>query len=358
MIDEMDLLGDLKAAEPMRPRALEDARAVLQAAMAVDAAPETRTAARRRARWGMRRTAGFSAAAVAAAAAAVALVVTLTPAPTHNAVATGKPPTQGAPLPANPALAQLAADITARPAKLPGNATLEIRNQSPASDKPGANGIDLYTDSGIYYWGLNRSNLRQAIAAHQDDGQGQFKRAMAAAVIAAKGDVATGRAKMAVANLVPGTSTGPGAKRAHIQAKRTEIQKLRAYDKEHGKKYTPPKPLTPAQKKEQTDNFIWMNALDALSAAPGNTQVRAGVLDIMATMPNVKVTHTSTAGRPTLTLADSWPLLDKNLVESLVIDASTGSPVALFNRQPGQPLNATYYHDSRVTLASVKSGKF
>jgi hypothetical protein len=351
MVDEMDLLSDMKAVDPMRPRALEEARAVLQAAMAVDGAPETKTAARRRARWGMRRTAGFGAATVGAAAAAVALVVTLTPAPTHDAVATGKIPAQAAPATANPVLARLAADITARPAKLPGDATVEIRNQSPSSDKLGANGIDLYTDGGTYYWGYSRANLRQAIAQGQDDGQGQFKRAMAAAVIAAKGDVSTARARMAVANIIPGTNPYPGAKRV-------EIQKLKAYDKEHGKKYTPPKPLTPAQKKQQTDNFIWMNATDALTAAPGNTQVRAGVLDIMATMPNVKVTHTSTAGQPTLTLADSWPLLDKNLVESLVIDASTGSPVALFNRQPGQPLNATYYHDSRVTLASVKSGKF
>ena len=79
---------------------------------------------------------------------------------------------------------------------------------------------------------------------------------------------------------------------------------------------------------------------------------------IMATMPDVKVTHTTTAGQPTLTLADSWPKLTGGLVESLVINASTGFPVALFNRDPGQPLNATYYHTFRVTLANVEAGKF
>ena len=78
----------------------------------------------------------------------------------------------------------------------------------------------------------------------------------------------------------------------------------------------------------------------------------------MATMPNVKVTHTTTAGQPTLTLADSWPELTEGLVESLVINASTGSPVALFNTNPGQPLNATYYHTFRVTLADIEAGKF
>jgi hypothetical protein len=155
---------------------------------------------------------------------------------------------------------------------------------------------------------------------------------------------------MAVANFIPGT---------HPDGSQAEIEKLKATDKAKGIPYTPPKPLTPEQQKEHTDNFIWMNSLDALTAAPENAQVRAGVLRIMATMPNVKVTPTTTAGQPTLTLADSWPELgDPGLVESLVINASTGFPVALFNRDPGQPLNATYYHTSRVTLADLEAGQF
>ena len=76
-------------------------------------------------------------------------------------------------------------------------------------------------------------------------------------------------------------------------------------------------------------------------------------------MPKVEVTQTNTAGQPTLTLADSWPLLaDPGLVESLVINASTGFPIAMFNRDPGQPLNVTYYHTSRVTLANIEAGQF
>ena len=46
MVDEMDLLSDLKDAESVRPRAYEEARAVLRAAMAVEGAPETTTAPR------------------------------------------------------------------------------------------------------------------------------------------------------------------------------------------------------------------------------------------------------------------------------------------------------------------------
>jgi hypothetical protein len=349
MVDEMDLLSGLKAAEPVRPRAFEEARAVLRTAMAVEGVAET--GPRRRARWGARRTAGFGLAALGAAAAAVAvaLVVTSVPVPSHHTAASAAPSATGTQAAVNPILAQLAGDITVKQAPLPGDATLEIRNQTPSSDAVGDNGIDVYTDDGTYYWGYDKSDLLRVIAQHQDVGSGEFKRAMAAALIAANGDVTTARAKMAVANFIPGT---------HPDGKQAEIEKLKAIDKEKGIRYTPPKPLTPEQQKEHTDNFIWMNSLDALTAAPENAQVRAGVLRIMATMPNVKVTHTTTAGQPTLTLADSWPALSTDqLVESLVIDASTGMPVALFNRDPGQPLNATYYHTSRVTLADLESGQ-
>lgn len=332
MVDEMDLLSRLKVAEPVRPRAFEEGRAVLRAAMAIEGVPEMKTVPRRRARWGTRHTAGISIAALGAAAAAVALVITSAPAPGHTPAAGGKPSAKSASAAANPVLAKLAADITAQPASLPGNATLEIRNQSPTSAKPGVNGIDLYTDNGTYYWAVSRSDLRQEIVSHQVEGE--FRRAIAAALIAANGDIATARAKMAVANFIP------GVKVRHIT-------------------YGHPKPLTPAQRKEQVDNRIWINSLDALNAVPGNAKVRAGVLAIMATMPYVKVTHTTTAGHLTLTVADSWPkLATRGLVESLVINASNGLPVALFNRDPGQPLNVTYYHTSRVTLANIEAGRF
>jgi hypothetical protein len=337
MVDEMDLLSNLKDAEPVQHRAFEEARAVLRAAMAVERVPATTTAPRRRAWWGTRRWAGVGVAALGAAAAAVALVATSVLAPGHNA--------------ANPVLARLAGDITSRQSTPPGDATLEIRNQSPTSDTPGASGFDLYTDGGTYYWGYSKSDLLRVIAQHRDVGEGQFKRAIAAALMAAKGDVATGRAWMAVANIVPGTNPYPASEQA-------QIEKLKAEGKARGITNVPPEPLTPVQQKEQPDSNLWMNSVDALTAAPENAQVRAGVLAIMATMPSVKVTHTITAGQPTLTLVDSWPKLTGGLVASLVINASTGFPVALFNKNPGWLPNATYYHTFRVTLANIEAGRF
>ena len=269
----------------------------------------------------------------------------------RNAAASNKPSPVGKPSSdVNPILAQLAADITVKQVKLPGNATLEIRNQSPTSAQPGDNGVDLYTDSGIYYYAASESGLPEVIAQHQDQGQGEFKRAIAAALSAVTGDITSARARMAIANLIPG---------AKPESPQAVIAQLKMIDKAQGIKYVPPKPLTPSQKQEQTDNFIWMNSLSALAAAPENPQVRSGVLAIMATMPNVKVTSTTTAGQPTLTVADSWPeLTDGGLVESLVINASTGLPVAVRDADPGKPLDVTYYHSSRVTLADIEAGKF
>ncbi|GAA4616540.1 hypothetical protein GCM10023195_73560 [Actinoallomurus liliacearum] len=362
MVDEMDLLRRLEGAEAVRPAAFDKARAVLQAAMAVEEVSENKgttevegvteikAASRRRTRRGARRTAGFGAVGLAAAA-AVALVVTSTSASSHKTSANGGPSAGATSAAANPILAKLAADITPLRAELSGDATLEIRNQSPTSDAVGGNGVDLFSDDGTYYWAVSKKSLVKAVKDPHHEDEGQFKRDIAAALYAVKGDIGTARARMAVANLVPG--------KPHPDPTQAANEKLKAIAKAKGKKYVPLKPLTPAQKKDQTENFIWTNSLDALVAAPENPQVRAGVLRILASMPHVKVTKTTTAGQPTLTLADSWPNLDHSgLVESLVINAKTGSPVALFNREPGKPLNATYYHTSRVRLADIKAGKF
>ncbi len=349
MVDERDLLSGLKTAEPVRPHAFEGARATLRAAMVIeDEVPEPVTALGRRPRWGRGRIAGLSVAAVGAAAAAVVLVVasTSSSAPGRPATASGTAPAKAKPSAAavNPVLAQLAANITVRQVTLPGNATMEIRNQSPTSATPGANGIDLYLNDGTYYWGINKTDLLKSIASGQDSGQGAFKR-----------DVATGRAQMSVANYLGGK---PPSATVNAQARQAEIEKLKAVDKEKHIKYTPPKPLTPAQKQEQTDNLIWMNSNYALTAAPENPNVRAGVLRILATMPNVTVTHTTTAGQTTLTLSDSWPKLSGGDRESTAINAHTGLPIATSDSGSGEQPTTFYYHPTRVSLAQVKAGRF
>jgi len=344
MVDEMDLLSGLKAAKSVRPGAYEEAHDVLRAAIRIEQSMNApKSGPRRRARWGRGRLVGFSAAGLAAAAVGVALVVTSTPSPAASTASAA----------GNPLLTRLAADITAKKVPLKGNATLEIRNRLANSAAVQTNGLDLYTDSGAYFWGNDKGELSQTVAEKETADGGETEQAIEAALIAAKDDIATARAKMSVANypggVVPKNSVSPS---------QAEIEKIKAADKAQGRPYTPPKPLTAEQKKEQTDNLIWMNSATALTAAPENPQVRAGVLKILATMPNVEVTHTTTAGQSTLTLTDSWPKLDPGYLESWVINASDGFPVAQSGYGGGSPSQTTYYHVSRVTLAQVAAGKF
>jgi hypothetical protein len=97
------------------------------------------------------------------------------------------------------------------------------------------------------------------------------------------------------------------------------------------------KPLTLRQ---QTDNEIWSNSLDALNYGAGNPLIRAGVLRLLSTVPGVAVTQTTTDRQSTLTLAETWQSPSGPTQEMLVINASTGLPVATMERQPEGSLPA------------------
>jgi hypothetical protein len=321
MVDEMDLLRGMKDAEPLRAAAFEAARATLRATMAVDACPEAKPRRAGSRAWGIRAKVGFGITTVAAvAAAAAAITVTSSPAPvTAPAASAG-----------NPQLAQLADTIVVSESKLRGNASLEIRNNSASSAAPGPNGVDLFSDSGKYYWALTESGLPQAIAGHQDGSDGSYKGDIAAALYAVNGNITTARARMAVAGLAPGIKP---------------------------KEISPPgaKPLT---REQQADNQIWSNSLGALNAGAANPQVRAGVLRLLSTIHGVTVTNVTVDGQPALTLADPIQTPSGTAQDVLVINASTGLPIVTMTGQGGETSGVTYYHVTRVTLASVAAGKF
>ncbi|GAA4237023.1 hypothetical protein GCM10022254_48010 [Actinomadura meridiana] len=347
MTDEMDLLTNLRDTEPVRPHAYEEARGALRAAMATQAVPEPRTVRGRQARWGARRKVGIGAVALVAASAATALAVTSI-APSGGTSA--QPGTVTVTATANPILTQLVADISPLKPDAKGNATLTVRNKSRTSDQITDWGIDLRTDSGTYYWGVEKSSLRKAVAEKRG-GDDHYKRNIAIARYALKGDMDTARARMSVAHLLPGSPPEDGTLTPD------DVRILKEKAKAAGKKYVSPKPKTPAEKKEIIDNRIWMNTADALVAAPGDPQVRAGALRILATMPNVKVAKTTTAGRPTLTLTDRWTI-GADSVEKLVIDARTGQPISMFSGGSDMKSVTIYYHNTRVKIADIATGKF
>jgi hypothetical protein len=345
-VNEMDLVRRALDVTPWPPEAYERAQAVLRGVMAESGpAPEgipapavvpmegrvSRARIRRGAILGAKGKAGIGAGVAAAAAAAAVITLASSPSPVAApAASAGKAPvTAPAASAGNLQLAQLADKIVVSESKLPGNASLEIRNGSTSSAAPGGNGVDLLSDSGTSYWALTKSGLSQAVADR--DPYGSYKGDIAAALYAANGNITTARARMAVASFAPGT---------------------------HPRKIYAPgaKPIT---REQQADNQIWSNSLDALNAGAANPQVRAGVLRLLSTVHGVTVTSAAVAGQPAITLAKPFRTPSGTGHDVLVINASTGLPIVSLEREPaGGTVGVTFYHVFRVTLADVAAGTF
>jgi len=325
-VGEMELVGRLRDVEPLRPEAFGQARTVLRAAMTGEGsagpAPARPPRRPRRRTLAIRSTVGLGI-GIAAAAVAVALI----PASARQPVAVHVRPPAGHPAAArgtSTPLTRLAGYIKAHTGRPPGNATLVIRTQSYATGQP-VRVVDLYADSGAYYFASTESGLPAQIAARHDLGNGMFRREVAAALYAVNGNLAIARQRMADAPLDPGTvPSGQSDQSAAI-----------------------------------TDNYVWADSLDALSAGAGNPQVRMGVLRLMSTLPEVTVTNTTTDGLPTLTLTVGAPVFPGTYHEALTINADTGIPVAFAGGSTGQKPNVTIaYQVSRVTLAAIAAGNF
>jgi hypothetical protein len=365
MVDELDLIIRLRDVEPLPVEALDQARTVLHAAMA-DGQETSRAAGpvaggrhpRRRA-W----LAGGAGLGFAAAAAAVAL--TLTSAPSPRPAAASRPPagaraSAAAPATTNGPLMSLAGYIRANYGRPPGNATLVIRDQiypgQPAGSGPNPSGVDLYTDGGDYYWATTESGLPAEIAAHETTGGGMFGREVAAALDAVNGNLTTARARMAKATYPPGYTPKPLTP-GEI-AKITAAVRAREKQVHHKISVHIGKP-TPEQQRLSTDNDIWNNCLDALTAGGGDPQVRVGVLRLLATLPEVTVANANRDGAPVLVLTAGSSLFAGTAPQVLTINARSGLPISLSNGVPGQrPDETTTYQVSRVTLAAIEAGRF
>jgi len=370
MVDEMDLAGQALEVAPWRPEAYERARAVLRGAMAEsgplpEAAPApavaplrgsgfARARSHRRQTWGTRGKVGIGAGigAVAAAVAAV-LVVTSAPRPAAPAAAPGAG-SASRPAAVQPELVSLAAFIMAGSGSLPGNATLIIRTQTEGGIPPQVS-YNLYTDGGAYYGGGDKQSLMEAIARHQDMADGSSAREVAAARYAATGDLATARKLMNNA-LRNNDYYDSLAERKLIWAKGAAARD--ALYKAKGDKHLP---VMPAGKvlREDIDNEIWLSSYDALAEGAGSPQVRAGVLRLLSTLPEVTVADSRTGGKPTLTLTAGPALFGGSGEDVLTVSATTGMPVKEMSPARGNvPSSVEAFQVLRLKLADIKAGKF
>jgi hypothetical protein len=349
-VDEMDLVSQLQDAEPLGLDAYERARSTLRAAMA-EARPVPEEAPVRgfsRGRTHRRRTFVGIGTGIAAVAAGVAVVLVATAAPQSapSAVSASKAPAATSPL------VTLAARITASASPLPGNASLEIVDHISGGKVWDAY-YGLFTDGGELYSGDNKQTLMTAIAQHSNQASSNDSLEAAAARYAVTGDLATARVRMVDAT--PNDFFLSLAAREKIWNEGAAARE--ALMREKGMK-TPLKMPTGQALQDQINNSLWTNGTDALNWAGGDPEIRAGVLRLLSTIPEVTVAKSTTDGQATLTITAGPAVFGGDGNEVLTVNASTGLPVSTVSTSTGVPTATETYQVSRVTLANIEAGKF
>ncbi|MFF5052827.1 hypothetical protein ACFY1S_06560 [Micromonospora sp. NPDC000663] len=381
MTDELDLVGALGSAEPLRPEAYQRARAVLRAAMAdpgtvrllgaisaedatmeATSTMETTTTTRdhescpalqRRRRIGIAGRLGIGAGVGVAAAAAVVAVV-LNSSATGGMEASKDAPaaTSGSTTVDGSAerapLMTLAGSIKAvtPPA---GDAWL-VKATQVHGTKTMQVVYTLYTDGHAIYSGNSVKDIKRAIARHQDQmTDGGYAPLLKAAVAAADSSPADGRTQMLKAAKDPLVGLDPAAQKAVWDKQQADVQVIIKQKGGNAK----PKPYSPQAVQRHFDNALWTYSTQALSAGDGNTQVRAGVLRLLSTISAVSVENSTTHGKATLTITAGPEVFGGEGSEVLTIDATTGMLVKDVSTVPGLPPASTTYESSRVTKAHL-----
>ncbi|MFB9332971.1 hypothetical protein [Actinoplanes octamycinicus] len=381
MTDELDLVGELGRAEPLRPEAYQRARAVLCAAMAdpgtvrllgatsaeettmeTNSTMETTTTTRhhesspaigRGRRLGLAGRLGIGAGVAAGAAAAVVAVVL-------NSSATGGVTAAGDPSAA--ASGAVAADGSAERAPLmtlagsiktlaPSGGDAWLVKATQVNGKKTMQVVyTLYTDDHAIYTGNSVKDIKLAITARQDQMKdGGYAPLLQAAAAAADSDPADGRTQMLKAAKDPLVGLDPAAQKAEWDKQQAAAQVIIKQKGGTAK----PKPYSPQAVQQHLDNALWTYSTEALSAGEGDTQVRAGVLRLLSTIAAVDVKKSATDGKATLTITAGPEVFGGEGSQVLTVDATTGMLVKSVSTVPGLPQATTTYESSRVTHADL-----
>lgn len=104
------------------------------------------------------------------------------------------------------------------------------------------------------------------------------------------------------------------------------------------------------------ENYAWENSQDALIAGASQPAVRAGVLQILATLPDITVTHSTSDGQPALVLTAGTAEVGAGDMEQITINSETGMPIQAVSGPTNGPDATVSYKVSRVTLAKLAAG--
>ncbi|MFV2104494.1 hypothetical protein [Micromonospora sp. LOL_024] len=302
---------------------------------------------RGRARRRNRHVFGLAAGGGVAAVAALALALPMATGSSGTAPAPTGPDNQAgaaSPAPAgNTKLVSLAANLTADNASLPGDASLIIEKvDARRGTVPSRTRYHLYTDSGEYYYTEARNEFPRVIARGENLGNGFHTRGVAAARYAATGDLAKAREQMI--NSVYDEGKSPTG----AEQDRTDILRQKGVAN--------PSPLTDEDREKIAANHLWVNSVDVLSAGGGDPKVRAGVLRLISTIPDVTVVDSTTGGQPTLTLTAR--VFGNDTQHVLIINAQNGVPISSKVNSPETETSfVRTFKVSRVTVADISAGK-
>ncbi|WP_242546743.1 hypothetical protein [Amycolatopsis sp. MtRt-6] len=335
-------MKNLRDAPSLSPEAYDRARTALQTAMAEPVATVVRPK-----RWFSWPKAGVAAAGAAAVAAAVVMGTS------GGGVPAG--PSDAAPPAVEAPLVKLASAVKAAGTQ-PGDASLIINTKFGLDNKPNYS-YTLYTDKGQHFTGDSAKTLADAVAGgHAEPATPYDGKVMAAARLAANGDVDKARIAMITAsNNALGVGLSPAeAEKAWAAAQAETAEMFR----KTGKPVPAPKPRPTGKELENLiNNHLWSNAEHALFANAADAEVRAGVLKLYATIPDMTVGKTTVDGQAALTLTAPPAILGGG-ADVLTINAGNGLPIREeITSAESSKRYVVNYKAFRVTLADVAAGR-
>jgi hypothetical protein len=341
-MDEMDLMKKMRDVPSPRPEAYDRARTALSTAMAEPTATVVRPK-----RWFSWPKAGVAAVGAAAVATAVVMGTTGGTAPPASPVA--------APQVVDSPLVKLASEVKA--GAQPGDASLIIRSTIAPDNSPYVV-YTVYTDKGQTFHGDSVKTLSASVAKGENQATQYDATVMAAARLAANGDLE--QAKNAMVNVSIGWALGKSPAEqekawAQRQEATAEVYRLK------GLPVPPPKPRPTGKELEDgVNNALWSNTTYALFIGAANAEVRAGVLKLLATIKDVTIGKTDAEGQPALTLTAGPALQGGTSTHVLTVNAGNGLPIrSEVIPAPGSDSKPSVanYKSSRVNLVDVAAGK-
>jgi hypothetical protein len=346
-MDEMDLMKNLRDVPSPGPEAYDRARTALQTAMGEPVATVVRP--KRWFSWPK-----VSVAAVGAAAVAAAVVMGTSGGSVPAGPSGAVPQAAEAPRAVEAPLVRLASAVQAAGTQ-PGDASLIINTKFGLNNKPDLY-YTIYTDKGQQFTGDSPKTLVDAVAkGHAEPATPYDGNVMAAARLAANGDVDKARIAMITASdNVLGLGLSPAEADKAWAAGQAEVAEM---FRQYGKPVPAPKPRPTGKDLENLINsHLWSNAQHALFANAADSEVRAGVLKLYATIPDMIVGKTSVDGQAALSLT-APPAILGGSADVLIINADNGLPIREEITTESSKRYVVNYKSSRVTLADVAAGK-